>query len=153
MYMEIDTMKSKKDSVIVRTAFRYAIPLIFIYSIYVFTHGEYSPGGGFQSGGFLAMVVVLSRLVEGDQAKVNMTGDQAFILSGLGAFLFAFAGWLAIFFGGKFLEYDAWIPFDISMRSKHEWGILVIEIGVTVCVMATIIVIYDAITRKGEDND
>ena len=146
-------MKPKQDSIIIRTAFRYAMPLIFVYSIYVFTHGEYSPGSGFQSGGFLAMVVVLSRLVEGEKATVNITGNQAFILAGLGAFMFAFAGWLSVFFGGKFLEYDAWIPFDISMRSKHEWGILFIETGITICVMATIIVIYDAITRKGEDND
>lgn len=146
-------MKPRKESIIISTAFRYAIPLIFVYSIYVFTHGEYSPGGGFQSGGFLAMVIVLSRLVEGDNPQVDLTGNQSFIISGLGAFLFAFAGWLAILFGGKFLEYEYWIPLEMSVRSKHEWGILVIEAGVTICVMATIIVIYDAITRKGEYDD
>ena len=73
-------MRKKGESIIIQTAFRYAIPLIFLYAIYVLTHGEYSPGGGFQAGALLAMVVVLSRLVEGDKAQINISGNKAFIL-------------------------------------------------------------------------
>lgn len=139
-------MNPRKESIIITTAFRYAIPLLFTYGIYVLVHGKLSPGGGFQAGGVLAMVVVLSRLVEGDKAHINISGNNAFIAAGLGTFLFALVGWLAVVFGGNFLEYSNWIPWGMSELDKHFWGILIIETGVMVCVMATIVMIYDAIT-------
>jgi multicomponent Na+:H+ antiporter subunit B len=145
-------MRKKGESIIIQTAFRYAVPLIFLYAIYVLTHGEYSPGGGFQAGALLAMVVVLSRLVEGDKAEINITGNNSFILAGIGTFIFALTGWITMAFGGKFLDYSM-LPIDVADKYRHQWGILTIEIGVTVCVMATIIVIFDAITRKGESDD
>lgn len=145
-------MRKKGESIIIQTAFRYAIPLIFLYAIYVLTHGEYSPGGGFQAGALLAMVVVLSRLVEGDKAQINISGNKAFILAGVGTFIYALVGWVTMAFGGKFLAYS-WLPIDVADKYRHQWGILSIEIGVTICVMATIIVIFDAITKKGENND
>jgi len=145
-------MQKKGESIIIQTAFRYAIPLIFLYAIYVLTHGEYSPGGGFQAGALLAMVVVLSRLVEGDKAQINISGDNSFILAGIGTFIFALVGWITLSLGGNFLDYS-WLPIDVAEKYRHQWGILTIEIGVTICVMATIIAIFDAITRKGEADD
>lgn len=143
-------MDIKKESIIIKTAFRFAIPFIFLYALYVLTHGEYSPGGGFQAGGLLSIVVILSRLVEGENASINITSNKSLAIAGLGALLYALVGWLAIAFGGQFLEYGTWLPFDLGLQSKHEWGILIIETGVTICVMATIITIFDAITTKGE---
>lgn len=143
-------MDIKKESIIIKTAFKYAIPFIFLYGLYVLAHGESSPGGGFQAGGLMSIVVILSRLIEGDKASINIKGDKSLIIAGLGALLYALVGWISIAFGGYFLEYGALIPFDMSLHSKHEWGILLIESGVTICVMATIITIFDAITTKGE---
>lgn len=142
-------MKKQADSIIIKTAFRYAVPLLFLYGIYVLIHGEFSPGGGFQAGALLAMVVILSRLVEGSEARINVSGDLVFILAGIGTFIYALVGWVTIFAGGNFLEY-AKLPFNVEEIFRHQYGILGIEIGVTLTVMATIIVIFDAITRKGE---
>jgi len=142
-------MNSQNQSIIIKTAFRYAIPFIFLYAIYVLTHGEYSPGGGFQAGGLMAIIVVLSRLVEGDKAQINISGNKAFILAGVGTFIYALVGWVTMAFGGNFLSYS-FLPIDVADKYRHQWGILSIEIGVTICVMATIITIYDAITTKGE---
>lgn len=145
-------MQKKDESIIIQTAFRYAIPFIFLYAIYVLIHGEYSPGGGFQAGALLAMVVVLSRLVEGDNAQINISGNKAFMLAGFGTFFYALVGWVTVFFGGNFFAYS-FLPINVAEKFRHQWGILFIEIGVTICVMATIIVIFDAITRKGEANE
>ncbi len=142
-------MKKQTDSIIVKTAFRYLTPLLFVYGIYVLIHGEYSPGGGFQAGAVLAMVVILSRLVEGGEARINVSGDTVFILAGIGVFIYALVGWITVLAGGKYLEY-AKLPLNVEEVFRHQYGILGIEIGVTLTVMATIIVIFDAITRKGE---
>lgn len=145
-------MNSRFESVIVKTAIRYAIPFIMVYGVYVLTHGEISPGGGFQAGALFAIAVVLSRLVQGDQAQINISGKKALIVAGLGTFFYAFVGWVTIFNGGNFLEYS-FLPFNMHEAERHAMGILGIEIGVTIGVMATIIVIYDALTGGGDNND
>lgn len=45
------------------------------------------------------------------------------------------------------LEYK-FLPFGLSDKELNALGILGIEIGVTICVMGTIIVIFDALSRR-----
>ena len=74
-------------------------------------------------------------------------------MAGLGTFLYAFTGWLTLFGGADyFLNYD-YMP--IALEPKHEMhamGIFLIEIGVAICVMMTIINLLDAIVKRGEDD-
>lgn len=72
--------------IILNTAFRYMIPFTLMYGSYVLFHGEYSPGGGFQAGALFAIGVVLTRLVQEEQAMLNVSGNNALILAGFGAF-------------------------------------------------------------------
>lgn len=137
-------------SIILDTSFRILVPFTLVYGIYVLVHGEYSPGGGFQAGALLAVGVVLARLVQGRDASFNIKGTTALVLAGIGTAIYALIGFSTMFFGGKFLEYG---KFPIHMHDPaelHALGMLGIEIGVTICVMATIIGILDALTR-GED--
>ncbi len=135
---------------ILDTAFRYMVPFIMVYGVYVLLHGEYSPGGGFQAGALLAIAVVLTRLVQGREAVFDMKGDTAIILAGLGTLIYAGLGVLTVIWGGNFLDYAA-IPLDLHAKELRPLGILVIEVGVTICVMGVIIAIYDALTRKDDD--
>ena len=135
------------DSVFLNTSFRYIAPFILMHGVYVLFHGEYSPGGGFQAGGLLGIAVVLDRLIETRNAALYMSGKLAVVLAGIGAFIFIFTGILTMLFDGNFLEYAA-LPLAVSDVEKHIIGIMTIEVGVTLCVMATIIVIFDALTRR-----
>ena len=49
--------------------------------------------------------------------------------------------------GRQFLEYGVF-PLMIPAAEKHAWGIDGIGVGVTLCVMATIIAILDALARR-----
>lgn len=144
-------MKKPFGGIVLNTAFRIIVPFTMVYGIYVLTHGEYSPGGGFQAGALLAMGIVLARLIQGEHTKFNIKGTHAVMLAGLGAFIYAFTGILPLFFGGNFLEYSH-LPFPGHGHELHALGILMIEIGVTLTVMMTIIDIMDIIIKK-EDID
>ena len=75
------------------------------------------------------------------------------MLAGLGAFIYALTGFLPLFFGCNFLEY-AYLPVHMhEVAEMHAFGILMIEVGVTLTVMTTIIDIMDIIIGKGEDLD
>jgi len=98
----------------------------------------------------LAVGVVLARLIQGENAIFNMKGNTAIILAGIGTFIYGAIGLTTIIFGGNFLEYEK-LPINVHYTPElHALGMLGIEIGVTICVMATIIGIFDALTR-GED--
>ena len=135
------------DSVILNTSFRYIAPFILMHGVYVLFHGEYSPGGGFQAGGLFGIAVVLDRLIETRNAALHISGKLAVVLAGIGTFIFISTGMLAMLFDGNFLEYVA-LPFAVADVEKHIIGIMVIEVGVAICVMATIIIFFDALTRR-----
>ena len=74
-------------------------------------------------------------------------GDLALILAGMGTFIYALIGILTLLWGGNFLEYGVF-PLMIPAAEKHALGIDGIGVGVTLCVMATIIAILDALARR-----
>lgn len=141
--------QNEKDSILLEVGFRLLIPLIVVYAFYVLLHGEYSPGGGFQAGVLLGVAVILPRLLK--SGKRLLTGFQAIMLAGCGTFFYLLIGLIPMFFGGKFLQYGA-MPFFADPVENHPLGILLIEVGVTICVMATVVSIFDSLGKKKEDD-
>lgn len=141
-------MKRGFTSIVLDASFRVLVPFSFVYGLYVLIFGEYGPGGGFQAGALLAVGVLLSKMIQGKKATYNISGSKAVILAGIGTFIYASVGFVTLFMGGKFLEYDR-LPLPVqNLVELHPWGILGIEIGVTLCVMATIITIFSALTGE-----
>ena len=146
-------MKEPFGGIILNVAFRMLIPFTIVYGIYVLCLGEYSPGGGFQAGALLSVGVLLSHLILGFNAAFNILGTTARVVAGVGTFLYAFTGWLTIFGGADyFLNYN-YMPIKLEpAHEMHALGIFMIEIGVAICVMMTIINLLDAIVRRGEED-
>lgn len=145
-------MKEPFGGILLHIAFRLLVPFSLVYAIYVLILGETSPGGGFQAGVVLAFGIVLARLILGEDTPVfNIKLKNSLALAGIGTFIYALAGWLTLFGGGKFLDYG-FLPFAIKETHElHALGILIIEIGVTVCVMMTILNIMDVVTKRSDD--
>lgn len=145
-------MREPFGGILLHIAFRLIIPFSLVYAIYVLVLGETSPGGGFQAGVVLAFGILLARLVLGAEAKAfNIRLETSLALAGIGTFIYAAAGWLTLFGGGKFLDYS-FLPFAMhEPRELHALGILIIEIGVTVCVMMTILNIMAVVTKRSDD--
>ena len=138
-------MKKPFGGIVLDTAFRIIVPFTLIYGVYVLIFGEAGPGGGFQAGALLSIGVVLSRLIMGDHASFNISVKNSLVLAGVGTFIYAATG-------GNFLDYS-YLPFKAEHTNElHALGILFIEIGVTICVMMTIINILDAVVERGDEN-
>ena len=76
-----------------------------------------------------------------------------------GVFIYFLTGFLCMINGGRFLEYEALpfsaehLPFSAEHGAElHATGILMIETGVTIGVMATIITILEAVVERNSLN-
>lgn len=139
-----DSMKDITTSYIVHLTSRAIAPFIILAGLYVFFHGHYSPGGGFQGGVMIGSSILLLRL------SLGVTRSQAIFptwvslrLSAIGALLYVATGLVPIFFDGNVLEYG-FLPVEgMKLEYLRYYGILFIELGVTLAVMTTLVSIYD----------
>lgn len=127
---------------------RLVIPILVIYAVYVLLHGEISLGGGFQAGALLACAYLLDRITPGKGMYLpRLRTESTLLLGGAGTFLYALTGMLCMIGGGNFLEYGH-LPLPQEGTELHSIGILMIEAGVTVCVMAVIIQILEIVLER-----
>ena len=136
-------------------AFRIVVPIIMIYGMYVLFHGEVSLGGGFQAGALLACAYLLNRIVPKFDVKRRQKAREelGIITAGIGIFFYFFTGVLPMINGGRFMEFGK-LPFAADTAAAlHADGILMIEIGVTVCVAGVIITILEVVLERTDFND
>jgi multicomponent Na+:H+ antiporter subunit B len=138
------------DSVIVHTLARVFTPIIQLFALYVLFHGHYSPGGGFQAGALFAASVILPIIVFGIQGSLIVLERRAIILGGIGILLYAGIGLVPLILGEEFLNYGELPIPGMEASARRHWGILGIEIGVTIAVAATAVSIYYSLRERGE---
>jgi multicomponent Na+:H+ antiporter subunit B len=127
---------------------RLIVPFIVLFAFYVQFHGEYGPGGGFQAGAIFAAAVILYALIEGEDAALQILSPT--LLRGLmagGALLYGATGVVTMLLGGNFLDYS--VLGDDAVAGQ-QWGIIVIELGVGVCVAGVLLTIYHAFAARND---
>jgi multicomponent Na+:H+ antiporter subunit B len=116
------------------------LPFIMLYALYVQFHGDYSPGGGFQAGVIFAAAIILYAMIfKVVEAERVIKPGVARALMAVGLLIYLGVGFLTMFLGGNFLDYDV-LTHDPS-HSQH-YGLLAIEFGVGVAVAAVMITIF-----------
>ncbi|MEW6376224.1 MAG: MnhB domain-containing protein [Thermodesulfobacteriota bacterium] len=141
---EVQTVIARFDDVIIQTVCRLLIPFIQIYGLYVIAHGHGSPGGGFQGGVILGasfILLCLSYDVEEIKKRMSQKGNLLFI--SLGLIVYSGIGAVCMILGGTYLDYSTLhkILF-LNPVSARYMGILGIEVGVGITVMAVMISIF-----------
>jgi len=144
-------MRSKHHSPIVLLGARLLSPYIMVFGWYVIFHGHYSPGGGFQGGALLAASILLirvsgGRIISRMQLQEYLTTPLAII----GVFIYFLTGITAMLAGGYFLDYGQLPIPGMEPYWLRYTGILIIEVGIGLTVMAVLVMIYDNMV-KGED--
>lgn len=146
----IDRDWAPKDP-IVEVASRILIPFIQIFALYVVIHGHHSPGGGFQGGVILGASLVLlaiSHDLRTAQAKLGESKNG--VLAALGVLIYVGVGALTLALGGNFLDYEALAGLmGVGPVVARNLGILFVEVGVAVAVMATMFLIYRNVASAG----
>ena len=133
-------------SLVVRFVARRAIPLIQLFALYVLGHGEDGPGGGFQAGVIFSAAFVLAALIGGWQTgrrEVSQTASDLMLPGG--ALLYAAIGLLCMLLGGAYLGYEALVPGH--PLKGHHFGIIGIEIGVTITVAGSMATLFLEMAR------
>lgn len=136
-------MITEQQSIIVKTVCRLLAPFIQLFGLYVIMHGHSSPGGGFQGGVILASSFILLAIAYGiDEVKRRFSLSALTTLTSAGVFLYAGIGVLCLLLGANFLDYSV-----LPVAEPRSIGMLGIEIGVGITVMAAMVSIFhDLIT-------
>lgn len=140
---------------IIQTVCRLLVPFIQLFALYVIAHGHHSPGGGFQGGVILgASVVLIAISFDLRTALSRISEKRAGLLAVTGVFVYAGVGALCLLSGANFLDYGAlagFLPVDPVEARSH--GILAVEIGVGMSVMAVMINIFLNIASGGRHEE
>ena len=147
------------DDIIIKTLARVLVPFILLYALYVIIHGHHSPGGGFQGGVILGASLVLLVITHGlKDTQKRISEKSVALFSSLGVLIYAGIGVLCLILLGNFLDYSKLaILLNVPLAQARSLGILGVEIGVGLAVMAVMFSIFCNIATGGkqaeEDND
>ncbi len=97
----ISLTPNRKASEILRTGSAFLLPIIFLYGIFIFTHGHLTPGGGFQGGVIIASGILLLMLAE---ISWKMNYLILHWVESLSGFFYVIIGLLGIFLAAGFLD-------------------------------------------------
>ena len=136
-------MITQYENVIIKTICRIIIPFLQIFALYVIMHGHYSPGGGFQGGVILGASFILLVIAYGmEEARRRISLKTLMIYASVGLIIYSGIGIVCLLMGGNYLDYGK-LPLPISSTpAVRAMGILGIEIGVGIGVMAIMISIF-----------
>ena len=138
------------SSLILRTAARFLIPLLVMFSIYTLFRGHNQPGGGF-AGGLLAATAFSLYLFAWDAPRARAAvGIDPHILLGSGLLIALASGLLSLFDGDAFLT-GRWAKLPVSEQSGFALGTPVIfDIGVYLVVVGCALLIITSLAEEEE---
>lgn len=153
-------MTERHDSVILHFVVRvFMVPFIVVFGAYVFVHGELSPGGGFQAGAIVASAFVLARLTLGSEHASPRFPTRILIwLASFGVGIYVVAGLIPMFYGANYLDYNS-LPTEWfnniadHHRTARAMGLFVVEVGVFIGVFSVLVMMYDYLTLRFQDED
>ncbi len=136
-------MIAEQQSIIVKTLCRLLVPFIQLFGLYIIMHGHSSPGGGFQGGVILASSFILLAIAYGvDEVKRRFSILALTAFMSTGVLLYAGTGVVCLLLGANYLDYGI-----LPVAEPRSIGMLIIEIGVGITVMAALVSIFhDLIT-------
>ena len=150
-FERIDTLWTPRD-LIVTTVCRLLIPFIQLFALYVIAHGHYSPGGGFQGGVILGASIILLAISHDLRTALKRIGEKVTaLLCSAGVILYSGTGALCLLMGLNFLDYSGLTSvLNVDPITARSHGILIVEIGVGLSVMAAMIWIYNNLSSSGK---
>jgi len=150
----IDTQWVPFD-LIIKTISRILIPFIQLFALYVVIHGDFSPGGGFQGGVIFGASIILLAISYNLSTAISKVQEKLLgILCALGVIIYSGIGILCLVLGGNLLDYSQLADIlPVDPVKARALGMLGVEIGVGVAVMAVMVVIYINIASEGKHDE
>lgn len=153
-FERIDTAWIPYD-LIVKSTCRRIIPFIQIFALYVIAHGHYSPGGGFQGGVIFGASLILFAIAFDLRSAIKRINERmAALLCAIGVLIYAGTGALCMLYKSNYLDYSALSNIlGVDPVSARSHGILIVEIGVGIAVMAVMVILYYNLASAGKHDE
>lgn len=138
-------------SIIVKKVAQLISGLIFLYGIYIITHGHLTPGGGFAGGAIIAGAYILNILAFGSDAMNLKNKEQGSSLSeSLAIFIVLMLAVFALFIGSK-IFFANYLPKGQLGEIISAGAIPLYNIFIGIEVAAAIITIFLALVIFKEE--
>jgi multicomponent Na+:H+ antiporter subunit B len=135
-------------TMILRTATRYLMPLLLLFSIFLLLRGHNEPGGGFVAGLVASAAFVLYALAAGVPAARHTLYFDPHNIIGAGLLLSLTSGTFPILLGRPFLT-GLWADFDMPIIGHIEIGTpFIFDIGVTLVVLGVVLMIIFSLAEE-----
>jgi multicomponent Na+:H+ antiporter subunit B len=140
---------------IIKTGCRLIVPFSQVFALYVIAHGHHSPGGGFQGGVILGAAIILFAISYDLRTSLARISEKlAVLLSGIGVLIYAGTGALCLLSGSNYLDYSALARIlGVDPAAARSHGILLVEIGVGIAVMAVMVNLYYNLASAGKHDE
>lgn len=128
-------------SLILTTATKYLMPLLILFSIFIWLRGHNEPGGGFVGGLIAASAYVLYGIAFGIQKAEELLRIPPRMLIGIGLFLALFSGLIPVLFTGEPFMTGVWGTQEYPNFHKlgtpvmFDTGVYLTVLGVTLWIM------------------
>ena len=131
-------------TLILKTTSRYLLPLLLLFSVFVFLRGHNEPGGGFVGGLIAAAAFALYSIAYGAEEARKALWVDTRTLIGIGLLVALFSGMLPMFSGHVFLTGVWW---TLSKGSYIGTPVL-FDLGVYLAVMGVTLTIIFAMEEE-----
>jgi multicomponent Na+:H+ antiporter subunit B len=136
------------NSLILRTATRFLIPLLLIFSIFLLLRGHNEPGGGFVGGLVAASAFVLYTISHGVDATLDALWADPHRIIGVGLLVTLLSAIVPLFSGLPFLTAQ-WSTLTLPGNATLELGTtFFFDLGVYITVFGVTLMIILALARE-----
>lgn len=138
-------------TIIVKKVTQLIAGIIFMYGIYIITHGHLSPGGGFAGGAILAGALILLVLAFGDNVLILRKREEgSSIIESTAILFFIMLATVALFIGTRVFFHNFLPPGSIG-KLISAGVIPVYNIAVGIEVAAALLTIFLALVIYKEE--
>ena len=152
------TLAPQRRSVIFEVVVRLLFHTMIVYSVFLLFSGHNAPGGGFAAGLVTGIALIVRYLAGGRYELGEAAPVQAGLLLGLGLFLSAGVGVVALLAGGSVLEswiWDVHLPVigDIHLVTSlfFDVGVYLVVVGLVLDILRSLGAEIDRRAETGED--
>lgn len=128
------------NSLILRTATRFLVPLLLLFSIFLLLRGHNEPGGGFIGGLTAASGFVLYAIAYDVKAARRALRFDLYLFVGIGLLIAALSGLYPVLLGLPFLT-GIWGYLPLPGNNLELGSPLIFDIGVYVTVIGVTLMI------------
>lgn len=136
------------SSIILRSATRYLVPIILLFSIFLLLRGHDEPGGGFSGGLLGATALALYAIAFDVETSRRLVRVELRLVLGAGLLLATGSGTLGVVGGDPFLT-SRWATVHVGALGPVKLGTpFVFDVGVYLVVVAVTLMIVYALAEE-----